>query len=153
MYKRQAQVRILSEWNGTRPEVKSLPFLDHMDTIIRKEYRQSLYRPIHTGSNSIKYIEDILKKPTITDGRERFFSLVLCPYLINVKNLSIEAATKEIKQYFGKYLPDSDITYTLNKTANYKPYSLHKMKQDDTELYQIITAKVCLLYTSPSPRD
>lgn len=140
----QAQVKIISEWNKKRVTPNALPFMSYVDSIIRKESKQyikySKYANNKTGI--IQYIENIIHNTPITDGRQRFFSLVLCPYLINIKKLTIEEAHKQITNYFGNYIPDTLIKYTLSQVQRkgVKPYSLSKMQDNDTDLYNILSS-------------
>lgn len=139
-YYEMAQVKILCEWNKQRVHVKNLPFRNYLDKLVRKENN---YRKKWSNSpkGEIKYIEKILHQEPITNGRQRFFAMILCPYLINVKNLSLEESQIEIIRYFGDYIPKSLIRYKLNEVSKkgILPYSLNKMQENDPELYNIVT--------------
>jgi len=132
----QSRVTVFSEWNGIRSDVRNLPFQVHL-RIQRKKMRKQAYYSSNTLE--ISYIENILQNK-ITNGRKRIFALVICPYLVNVKKLSLDECEKIITDYFDGYIVKSIIQYKLNDV--YKkgilPYSLKNMQESDPELYQII---------------
>ena len=134
----QAKVTIVQEWNKERVEVKNLPFKKHLDKIIREQKKRQNRLPNIKGE--ISYIETLLKRK-ITDGRKRLFALVLCPYLINVKKLTLEQSCNIIYNYFGGYVDKPLINYKLKEVLGKEilPYSLSKMQTNDRELYQIVT--------------
>jgi len=61
--------------------------------------------PAKASGNSkkgeIRWIEKLLENP-VDDGRHRLLWLVISPYLVNVKKLSLEEAYREAKRYFEK---------------------------------------------------
>jgi len=133
----QARVSIISEWNGIRADVRNLPFLNY----VRIQQRKMKRRAGYTSTKSIvPYIEHILQNK-ITHGRKRIFALVICPYLVNVKKLSLEECEKIILDYFDGHIPKNTIQYKLNEVyrKGILPYSLKNMQDNDPELYQIIT--------------
>lgn len=133
----QAKVTIISEWNKIRADIRNLPFLNHIRIQQRKMRRQAGY---HSSKSEIYYIENMLKNKKITQGRKRIFALIICPYLVNVKKLSLEECEKIITEYFDGYIPKSTIRYKLNEVyrKGILPYSLKNMQDNDPELYQII---------------
>jgi len=135
----KSTVTILCEWNKQRPKVKNLPFKRYIDKIVTKERKSRKYSGNHTGH--IQYIENILTSNTVQDGKKRLFAMILCPYLVNVKNLSLEQAELILINYFGDYIPKSLIKYKLKEVLKkgILPYSKSKMQQNDPELYNIVT--------------
>jgi len=135
------QVRIVCEWNKKRHHVKSLPFLTHVDKIIKKEKRLQRKQNRNTP-NQIFYIEQLLKRK-ITNGRKRVFALILCPYLVNVKKLPLKECEKIVSSYFEGFIPNSLIRYKLKEVLKkgILPYGLSKMRADDSELYEIVTGQ------------
>jgi len=133
----QAKVSVISEWNGIRADVRNLPFLNYLRIQQRRMKRQAGYISTKT---KISYIENILQNKII-HGRKRIFALIICPYLVNVKKLSLEECERIITDYFDGYVPKNTITYKLNDV--YKkgilPYSLKNMQNNDPELYQIVS--------------
>ena len=135
--KEESKVIINSEWNGTRPNIQNLPFLKHLEKLER--FQKQRQNRNFTNQGQIVYIEKILQNK-ITDGKKRIFALVLCPYLVNVKKLTLEESEKILTEYFDNSISKSMINYKLNEV--YKkgilPYSLKNMKDNDSELYKII---------------
>lgn len=135
-----SKVSVVCEWNNYRPEVKNLPFKKYVDKIIRKESQR---KKTNYKSGEIKYINELLKKQ-IQNGRKRIFALILCPYFVNVKKLSITESEQKISEYFNNYIPKSLIQYKLREVLkkNILPYSLINMKENDPELYRIVTGDI-----------
>ena len=135
--KQESQVKIFAEWNRVRPTVKHLPFLRYLTKL--EQQLQKRQNRNYTSNGKIIYIEKLLQTK-INDGKKRIFALVLCPYLVNIKKLTLEQSEKIILDYFGNSIPRSTISYKLKEV--YKkgtlPYSLKNMKDNDSELYQII---------------
>ena len=135
--KDESQVFIYSQWNGKRAKINNLPFIRHLEKLelqLQKKHKSSF-----CNNGEIPYIEKLLKLK-ITDGKQRINALILCPYLVNVKKLTLEECEKILVEYFGNTLPKSTINYQL-KTSYKKgffPYSLKNMKSNDSELYRII---------------
>jgi hypothetical protein len=134
---KQLQVNIIQEWDGKRVDVRNLPFkkyLDKIENIPKKNYLNN------SIPGTISYIENLLKSE-LMEGRKRACALILCPYLVNVKKLSIDEAEKILNNYFKGYIPKSTIRYNL-KTVLKKgilPYNLKNMKENDPELFSIVT--------------
>jgi len=133
------QVGIVCEWNKKRHHVKSLPFLAHIDKIIKNEKRLQKKRN-RNNPGQILYIEQLLKRK-ITNGRKRVFALIFCPYLVNVKKLSLKESEKIVWSYFEGFIPNSLIRYKLKEVLKkgILPYGLAKMRAEDSELYEIVT--------------
>ncbi|MGI0056549.1 MAG: DNA primase noncatalytic subunit PriX [Nitrosarchaeum sp.] len=133
-----AKVRIIQEWDGNRADVRSLPFKKYLDKV-EKQNRFKI-KNFTKNSSTIQYIENLLKNK-ITDGRKRIFALVLCPYLINIKKLSINETSKVIIDYFNGYITQDMIEYEVKQVSKkgVLPYSLSNMKENDPELYSIVT--------------
>jgi len=132
-------VSVVCEWNGSRPTVENLPFRKYLDGLIKKEQRWSK-RNSKTVKGKIKYIENLLtKKPQ--DGRQRIFAMVLCPYLVNVKQLPLDQCESIISNYFGNYMSMQLVRYKLKEVAKkgILPYNISKMQDQDPELYDIIS--------------
>ena len=128
---------IHSEWNGIRPNIQNLPFLKHLQKLeVQQKQRQNRN---FTNQGQIVYIEKILQNK-INDGKKRIFALILCPYLVNVKKLTLDESEKILVEYFDGVISKSMITYKLNEV--YKkgilPYSLKNMQDNDRDLFNII---------------
>ena len=133
------QVKIIQEWDKHRVNIRNLPFKTHLDKIIRDQKKRQNKLP-NIKHGEISYIEHLLKRK-ITDARKRIFALILCPYLVNVKQLPLEQAERVIYEYFDGYIPKSLINYKLNEVLKKRvlPYSLSKMQEQDRELHSIVT--------------
>ena len=135
----ESQVKIYSEWNGIRPNIQNLPFLTHLQKIDKQQKQRQ--NKNYSNNDEIVYIEKLLQTKII-DGKKRIFALILCPYLVNVKKLTLEECEKILTEYFDDgTISKSMITYKLKEV--YKkgilPYSLKNMKNTDGELYEIIS--------------
>ena len=135
--KDESKVRVHSEWNGTRPTMNNLPFKRHLIKL-ESQYKKIQNKNFTVGE--IPYIEKLLQTK-ITDGKQRILDLILCPYLVNVKKLTLEECENILVQYFGNSLSKSTIIYQLKTSykKGYFPYSLKNMKSNDSELYRIIS--------------
>lgn len=133
------QVKIIQEWDKHSVNIRNLPFKAHLDKIIREQKKRQ-NKPSNVKHGEIPYIEHLLKRK-INDCRKRTFALILSPYLVNVKQLSIEQAEQIIYDYFDGYIPKPLINYKLNEVLKkgVLPYSLSKMQEQDRELHQIVT--------------
>ena len=136
--KEESQVKINSEWNGIRPNIQNLPFLKHLQKLEQQQRQRQ--NKNYSNKGEIVYIEKILQNKII-DGKKRIFALVLCPYLVNVKKLTLEESEKILTEYFDNTISKSMIIYKLNEV--YKkgifPYSLKNMQDTDRELFDIIS--------------
>jgi hypothetical protein len=93
---------------------------------------------VKTGSGSISWIEQLLNTP-IPDVRHRVVNLVLAPYLITVKGMSVDDAFKSISSYIERCkeldpntnINDSYIRYQCEyaKKKGRRPLSLEKAKE------------------------
>jgi non-catalytic primase subunit PriX-like protein len=165
-------VKIIQEWNGYRPPVVELLY-DFRSYLIQKKiddynYKQKLlvadkkrnkkhrdYYPNKNHNNTYyQWIETILQTP-FEDCRKIISSLILAPYLINVKKLPFQACFQIIKEWLDKCdslekLYDSGgfnsrVSYSLKNAENKQigPMSQHKIKTDSnyTKLYILLKEK------------
>ena len=72
--------------------------------------------------------------------RKNACNLIILPYLINIKKLSIEIVTEIVYDYFKGHISKNDIQYHAMYIAKkgILPYNLIKMKINDPELYEIV---------------
>jgi len=134
----ESKVTVFSEWNKNRADIRNLPFRTYLKRMEAKQMKmQSRFSSKTHGE--IQYIENILKSQ-LTDGRKRIFAMILCPYLMNIKKLTIQEAETKLIDYFDDYIPKQLIRYKLNEVVKKQvlPYSLRTMKDNDPELYNII---------------
>lgn len=92
------------------------------------------------GKNNTAWIEKLLETP-ITDVRHRTVNLILAPYLVNIKGLSVDDAFKVITDYIEKCKtvnPDTKINET------YIRYQIEYAKSKGTKPLKFSNAKELL---------
>ena len=104
--KRQSEVSIIQKWDECRPFITLLigDFYAYLvDNKIRRkrELRNHLINTIQTSTNIIPWIEKLLETP-IEDGRKYSLWKILCPYLVNIKQLEYEQSFKILKTWVRK---------------------------------------------------
>ena len=137
--KQESQVNINSDWNGIRPTVKQLPFQRYLRNLEQKlRYHSDNHN--YKNKREIKYIEKLLQAKVPDDGKDRILDLILCPYLVNVKKLTLEQSEKILLDYFGNSISRQRISYKLKDVSKkgILPYSLKNMREKDPELYHIV---------------
>lgn len=135
------EVVIQGLWDGIRTDVHMLRFQEFVRRLTENEQNAIRKRTGFVGG-TIPYIENLLQR-RITDGRIRACNLILIPYLINVRNLSISETTDLLYDYFERHIEKKLITYECDRVMKrgVRPYSLAKMREIDPELYRIVTRK------------
>jgi hypothetical protein len=89
-----AKVKVIQGWDGFRPKINPLLYHFYIHLADRKLKEFNNMRKIQTSQfrgNTIPWIEKLLETP-IDDYRKNAVSLVLAPYLVNIRKLSYEAA-------------------------------------------------------------
>jgi hypothetical protein len=161
---KDAKVKVIQNWNGNRPAI-NLMYCDFYACLVNKRInnhqsttrgnrmmrgRYSNFRDSSNRSNSIMtipWIEDLLRMP-IDDFRKNAISIILAPYLINIKKLSKADAFMMIRDWLNncdavKKL-DSDFTYRIKYDLDRalknrsKPLHLDTLKDRNPTLYRII---------------
>jgi hypothetical protein len=104
-----------------------------------------------TNVNDIKWIDILLEIP-ISDYRKNAISLILAPYLINIKKLPYTNAFDIIKDWLNKWDPLRRLDPNFNsrvKTAledaiqkGIPPMSLIKLREKNRELYNMLSIKM-----------
>jgi hypothetical protein len=98
------EVKITQQWDGFRPKVN--PLLYHFyiylaDRKLKEFNNMQRNQAERYQGNTISWIEKLLETP-IEDYRKNAVNLILAPYLINVKNLSYDAALNIINSWLSK---------------------------------------------------
>jgi hypothetical protein len=101
-------------------------------------------------NNSIPWIERLLERG-LADHRKYVVSIVLIPYLINIKDLPKEDAIGRINQWLSKcntqypldstYDFNSSLNYNINRcqiNKNLKPIGFNRLFESNPELHKII---------------
>ena len=168
-----SKVKIIQEWDGYRHPIKEILY-DFRRYLIQKKiddynYKQKLlignkernknhnrnYYPNKNHNNYYEWIETKILQTSFEDCRKIILSLILAPYLINVKKLPFQQCYQIINEWLDKcnsleklnYVGsfNSRISYSL-KNAQYKqigPMSQHKIKTDSNyrKLYILLNRK------------
>ncbi len=154
--KRNAQVKIIQEWDKIRPSIKFL-LRDFRRFLIdqkvkelneqKKRIEEILVYKSTRNTETVLWIEKLLQTP-IPDFRKNTVNLILAPYLVNIKKLpyneSVEILIGWLEKcdllrkldFNSKYL----VKYALN-TAIHKmipPMRLETLKDRNRELFDIL---------------
>ena len=150
------EVRIIQRWDGHRPKINLLLGTFHACLVDQKKKIKELQRQkelkekYHTRNRNfpsrtlIRWIEILLQTP-IADYRKNTLSLILAPYLINVKKLSYDDAFNIIKDWLNRCDSikrlDSNFNYRIkyaleNSIKNgYLPMKFETLKEKNRALY------------------
>jgi hypothetical protein len=154
--KNNAQVRIIKEWDGNRPNFNLLigTFCAYLRNQQTKDLQSQGSNYIITPSNNgkggnIHWIEQLLRAP-IQDHRKFAIWRILAPYLINVKGVSKDEAYNVIENWLNEcdklnrlsFYPKSKIREGIRGAAKgYFPIGFEKLKIENSELYEILLIK------------
>ncbi|HEU5120538.1 MAG TPA: DNA primase noncatalytic subunit PriX [Candidatus Nitrosocosmicus sp.] len=163
--KEESKVKILQKWNGKRINVAPIThdfriWLTQLEinllknkkpkSILRKsDIKYSASKKIKTNEpHKIDWIEKLLQTP-IEDYRKECLWRIIGPYLLNVKNLSELQASKMMEDWLNKcnkvrgldFEPRMKIYSIIKGNKGYRPISLSKLKEEDSNLFKILTAQ------------
>jgi hypothetical protein len=147
-------IRINWDWLSIKPELgEAWNLLDAVSKWVKKRKDEvpaiKIVKPSLLKKNLKRYewIENLLNK-SVDDGRHRILWLIIAPYLVNVKGLSIEEAEGIALEYLERCNEVRRVEGNLRGLARYyvkyakdrmlKPISLSKLREDHPELYEII---------------
>ncbi|MDF0682488.1 MAG: DNA primase noncatalytic subunit PriX, partial [Candidatus Nitrosocosmicus sp.] len=159
-YSNEFCVKIIQEWNGFRPSIKYLlrNFLhylinqkikerNNMTKNVARNKRTYLICFDYKEGNS-NWIENLLHAP-INDYRKHTLSLILSPYLINVKKVSYVESCSLLTDWLSKcdtlrkldFNPNYLIKLSLNNAISKRipPMRLNTLKNKNIDLYHDIT--------------
>jgi Primase X len=150
-------VNIVRYWNGIRPKINPLIYdfhiwlanneIKNISKLLRIESSKQYRRTNSFSSDPISWIERLLKTP-IDDYRKNAISLILAPYLINVKKITYANAYNIITDWLNgcsssrrldsnfKYHTRYALKNAMNK--GYVPLKLTTLKNRNTKLYNLI---------------
>jgi hypothetical protein len=155
--KTDSEVRILERWDGIRPSIKGSLLYDFYLSLatekIKEIERQKEISKYHSNttrtSNSIQWIDRLLQTP-IEDYRKNAVSLILAPYLINIRKMSVIDTFSIIEEWLNKCASlralDSNFTYRVKYAldtavdSGIPPMKFDTLKQKNRLLYD----KLCL---------
>ncbi len=146
------QVKIIQKWNGYRPPVNPLLYEFYLHLAAKRIEEFSVSR--RTGKekaipvfSKIRWIDKLLVTP-IPDYRKHSISLILAPYLINIRKNNIDHAYKIIESWLDtcKSLRnlDSDFKYRIRralfdaKKKQIPPMKFETLKIKNNRLYKIL---------------
>ncbi|HJU58133.1 MAG TPA: DNA primase noncatalytic subunit PriX [Nitrososphaeraceae archaeon] len=159
-----SKVKIIQEWSKKRPSIKYLlrDFRRYLITLkiqINKDkdskkakqftykYGQNNNDNNNYKNNTIFWIEKLLKKP-VADFRKNSVSLILAPYLVNVKKLSYQESFDILMEWLKKcdsirnldfnsrYLVKSALNTASQKRI--PPMKLETLRNRNLELFSIL---------------
>jgi hypothetical protein len=149
------QVKIVQSWDGERPDIRLLlgSFYAWILTEEQKQQKKAAKFDIKPNSNlrksEIKWIENNLLKTALGDYRKTITNQVLAPYLVNIRQMSFEQATKIIQQWLNICGIHRELDFNPKRLVNaaliaarksgYKPMSLDTLKQRNIAIYETIT--------------
>jgi hypothetical protein len=118
-------------WKPDVEEYYSLFVLSYERFVKPEEFKN--VKIFKTKGSKIRWFEKVLSS-TFTDGRKRLIDLVILPYLINVKGISLEEATQITLDWALKNHEISPITLdgrrmTLSTLSNYIRYRAKRVAQ------------------------
>jgi hypothetical protein len=151
--KENAEVKIIQKWDGFRPKINQLLYHFYIYLADRKLREFNDMQKTHTEShypskgNTIPWIEKLLQTP-IDDYRKNAVSLILAPYLINVKKLSYDSALNIINSWLSKCEKlrkldqnfDYMVRYALKNCVKngYRPLKFDTLKMKNNALYHLL---------------
>jgi hypothetical protein len=127
--KSSSEVKVLKRWNGTRPSIKGPLLYDFYlwlaNEKIKETERQKKISKYQSNtkkkSDGIHWIDKLLQTP-IEDYRKNAVSLILAPYLINIRKMSIADALIIIEEWLNKCVSlralDSNFNYRVKYALN-----------------------------------
>jgi hypothetical protein len=147
------EVKVIQRWNGYRPKANPLYYHFYIYLADRKLKEFDNMQKNHIQShhafrgNTIAWIEKLLDTP-IDDYRKNAVSLILAPYLINIKKLSYEHALNIINSWLSRCgkLRRLDqnfnymVRYALKNSAKngYRPLKFDSLKLKNKALYDLL---------------
>jgi hypothetical protein len=144
-----AEVKVIQRWDGFRPRANPLYYHFYIylaDKKLRGFNMQTNKTESYRG-NTIPWIEKLLETP-IDDYRKNAVSLILAPYLVNIKKLSYDAALNIINSWLGKCGElrqlDQNFDYTVRYALKYsakngnRPLKLDTLKLKNKPLYDVL---------------
>jgi Primase X len=151
---RDSEIKVVQRWNGHRPKINLLlgTFYAYLvDQQIEENERQkeiSRYQNNNKASSNILWIEKLLQTP-IEDYRKNAVSLIIAPYLINIKKLSYDDALNAINSWLNRcgklrrldYGSGYRVKYALESSIKngYKPLKFESLKPKNKILYDILS--------------
>jgi hypothetical protein len=149
-----AQVKILQSWNKYRPRINLLlGFLRIFgrpgSRVTKTESIKEIFLSHSINDAKMLWIEKLLQNP-IDDYRKNAVSLILAPYLINIRRLPYEDALNVINNWLiecGKLIRlDRDFSYIVKYAvkssikSGHKPLKYDTLKLKNAALYDMLNS-------------
>jgi hypothetical protein len=161
---KKVEVKIIYPWNNSQevPDIDNL-LIDFQTFLVNKKLKAGInYKKmkrrnhgikfIYDATNTISYVEKLLSIQ-IDNHRKFAISLILAPYFVNVRHLSIEESFNRIGQWVNecakvkKLEPSVEyfhalIEYSIERArvTGFKPLKLKETLRDkNKQLYEILT--------------
>jgi hypothetical protein len=147
------EVKIIQQWNGFRSKANPLYYHFYIYLADRKlkEFNNMQKNKIESHhafrADTIPWIEKLLQTP-IDNYRKNAVSLILAPYLINIKKVPYDAALNIINSWLSKCGElrqlDQNFDYTVRYALKYsakngqRPLKLDSLKTKNLMLYDLL---------------
>jgi hypothetical protein len=147
------KVKIIQHWNGFRPKANPLYYHFYIYLADRKlkefnNMQKNKSETHHTfRGNTVAWIEKLVETP-IDDYRKNAVSLILAPYLINIKRVSYDEALNIINSWLIECEKlrqlDQNFDYTVRYALKYsakngnRPLKLDTLKMKNLMLYDLL---------------
>lgn len=149
-------VKIIKEWDGNKPKINWI-LRDFRRYLIQEKIDNKIEKiktrntQTRLSIRKIHWIDKLLESP-IDDYRKNAVTLILAPYLINIKRLSANDALVVITGWLEKcsLLRQLDsnfgylVKYALGRSLNfgYKPLRLESLKHRNRSLFNLMSEDV-----------
>jgi hypothetical protein len=160
------EIKIIQRWDGFRPRINPILYhfyiyladakikeINSVQQLQRKKERYHITTNNNNGggfiqnSNTISWIEKLLQIP-IDDYRKNAISLILSPYLINIKKLSYDDALNVISRWLDKCRQLRRLDSNLGAVTKYmlkesirngrRPLKFETLKLKNKILYEML---------------
>lgn len=153
------EVKIIQRWDGRRPNINLLLgnfyayLVDQRQREVKEQRSQEKKYGSKTHSNQSRqqWIEILLQIP-LGDFRKNAISLILTPYLVNIRKLGYEAAFAMVKDWSDKCNSlrrlDFDVDHRIKTSIKMAikqrnlPMKFSTLKTKNVELYDIVSVKM-----------
>lgn len=151
----ESKVRLIQKWDGRRIPIQLL-LKDFRRWITQEELDQkrkirrlkSKNLSVSIKSNRIEWIEKLLQTP-LDDYRKTCLWRILCPYLVNVKEISAQEKTPILQDWLRKcndlkktdFNHNQQIKKDLKHVGIHLPLSYQTLKEKEPELYHMLKSK------------
>ena len=151
--KNHLYVQLVQPWDGNRPHIKLL-LREFYDWMLKRQKKQEdlLARYSNYSCSSYdgpqqrrKWIEKNLLKTALNDYRKTTVNLILAPYLVNIRKLSLKQGTNVIQKWLELCKTERPLDFnprahtiaalTTAKKSGYKPMSLSTLRLKNHALY------------------